>query len=48
MRTKNTYLEPECSLIYLKPGSIICGSLYPDFDAIDATEVFAIDDVELI
>ena len=48
MKKKNRYLEPECRLIDLKPGSIICGSLDPDFDAIDATEVFSIEDVELI
>lgn len=48
MRTKNRYLEPECRLIYLKPGGIICGSLGPDFDAINATEEFTIDIEELI
>lgn len=42
------YTEPDCCVIVLNMSSIICGSLNPGFDAIDATEEFIIDAEELI
>lgn len=40
------YMEPDCQVLIMKIGSIICGS--PGFDAIDATEEFIIDAEEFI
>lgn len=41
-----SYNKPECSVIILEPKTVICQSLV--FNNIDYTEVFEIEDVELI
>lgn len=41
-----TYIEPDCHIVVLDIGGVICGSLV--FDAIDSTEQFIIDFEETI
>ena len=43
-----TYIEPECQTMILDEGYVICSSPGEAFDSVDATELFTIEDFELI
>lgn len=43
-----TYIEPECLVMTLDMGGIVCGSQGASFDAIDSTELFTLEDFELL
>lgn len=38
------YVEPSCELLTLDPVTVICGS----FDSVDNTELFIVEDFEII
>ena len=40
------YVEPNCIIISIAPITVICGSI--QFDSIDFTEEFTVEDIETI
>jgi hypothetical protein len=38
------YVEPSCEILALDPVAVVCGS----FDSVDNTEIFTIEDFEII
>lgn len=43
-----TYVEPECQMMILDEGYVICSSPGAAFDPVNATELFTVEDFELI